>query len=163
MGLLASLNWRRIVMIVGTLLIAFGSGHIMQTAAVRNTPVAKTEATPDAAPLIRGTGQRPELPVPPAATLTPIFVTPPNLRDPLTRDQPLPSLPRDDAALVPQGAPCRASLEVKAKPVGTIRLTVSAPCWPSSGVQIRHSGLTISETLDTQGRLVIDLPALTTT
>ncbi len=163
MSLFASLNWRRVLMIVGTLLIAFGSGHVMQTAAVKNTPIAKPGATPDAAPLIRGADQPPELPVPPAATLTPIFVTPPNLRDRVTRDQPLLQLPRDDARLVPQGAPCRANLKAEAKPAGMIGLTVSAPCWPSSKIEIRHSGLNITETFDAQGRLEIDLPALSAT
>ena len=163
MSLLASLNWRRVVMIVGTLLIAFGSGHVMQTAAVKNTPVANTGVAPDAAPLMRGADGPPELPVPPAATLTPIFLTPPDMRDRVIQDQPTPALPHDEARLVPQGAPCRPNLEINAKPAAMIELTVSAPCWPSSSVQIRHSGLNITETLDAQGRLAIDLPALSAT
>ena len=160
MSLFASLNWRRALMIVGTLLIAFGSGHVMQTVAAKNTPVVSTGVEIDAAPLIRRTGEPPELPVPPAATLTPILQAPPNSRDRMTRDQPVPLLPRDEARLVPQGAPCRAELVTKAKPAGIIGLTMSAPCWPSSPIEIRHSGLSITETLDAQGRLSIDLPAL---
>jgi hypothetical protein len=160
MSLLASLNWRRVLMIVGTLLVAFGSGHVMQTVAVKNTPMANTGVAPDAAPVIRGANGPPELPVPPAATLIPILATPPNLRGRVRKDQPLPPLPRDEARLAPQGAPCRASLETKAKPAGMIGLTISAPCWPSSTVQIRHGGLSVTETLDAQGRLTIDVPAL---
>jgi hypothetical protein len=160
MSLLASLNWRRVLMIVGTLLVAFGSGHVMQNLAVRNIPVANTGVAPDAAPVIRGANGPPELPVPPAATLTPILETPPNLRGRVNKDHPLPLLPRDEARLTLQGAPCRASLEAKAKPAGMIGLTISAPCWPSSTVQIHHGGLNVTDTLDAQGRLVIDVPAL---
>ena len=160
MSLFASLNWRRALMIVGTLLIAFGSGHVMQSVSTKNTSVANTGLAPDAAPLIRRADGPPELPVPPAATLTPILGTPPNLRDRMTRDRPTPLFPRDEARLVPQGAPCRAELATLEKPAGMIGLTITAPCWPSSPVQIRHSGLEISETLDAQGRLSVDLPAL---
>ncbi len=160
MNLFAALNWRRALMIVGTLLVAFASGHVMQSLAVNNTPLVNTGIAPDAAPLLRRAGEPPELPVPPAATLTPILQTPPSLRDRVTRDQPAPLLPRDEARLVPLGAPCRAELVTTAKPAGIIGLTISAPCWPSSPVHIRHSGLNITETLDAQGRLSIDLPAL---
>ncbi|MGI9389746.1 MAG: hypothetical protein ACR2O1_06790 [Boseongicola sp.] len=160
MSLLASLKRRRVLMIVGTLIIAFGSGHLMQSASFDKSYLTEVATNSGATSLFKSVAEFPETPVPPAAALAPKLETPPKLRNRVARDKPLPLFPREEAQLVPQGAPCRANLESKAKPVGMIGLTITANCWPSSQVQIRHSGLNITETLDPQGRLEIDLPAL---
>ncbi|MGI9394718.1 MAG: hypothetical protein ACR2OY_08730 [Boseongicola sp.] len=160
MSLLASLKRRRVLMIVGTLIIAFGCGHLMQSASFDKSYLTEVATNSGAAKLFRNAAESPETPVPPAAALAPKLATPPKLRNRVTRDIPLPPFPREEASLVPQGAPCRAKLETKTKPVGMISLAITANCWPSSQVEIRHSGLSITEMLDAQGHLEIDLPAL---
>ena len=59
MGFLGSLDIRRAVMIVGTLLIAFGVGHVMQSTVGRDQDMATVGDEPDAAPLLRAPAPRP--------------------------------------------------------------------------------------------------------
>ena len=74
---------RRAFTAIAVLLIAFGSGHVMQTVLVDEEGHAATGEAPNAAPILKDESRTPPLPVPPAATLVPIRLeTPPRLRRP---------------------------------------------------------------------------------
>ena len=78
-----SIDRRRAATALIALVIAFGSGHLMQTVLADDPGVAATGDMPDAAPILKNEGRTPPLPVPPAATLVPIVLkTPPPLRRP---------------------------------------------------------------------------------
>ena len=78
-----NLDRRRVITALIVLLIAFGTGHVMQTVLADREGVAATGDAPEAAPILKDGGRTPKLPVPPAATLVPIVLkTPPPLRRP---------------------------------------------------------------------------------
>mgnify|MGYP006897427385 CR=1 FL=1 len=97
---------RRVIYILSVMALAFSAGHIMQTVLVSDTDVAIRGIVPDAEPGVRAGTAAPNLPVPPAATLTP-FEAPEAGSDDLGSDDPatpvLPVLPLEDASLGPQG------------------------------------------------------------
>ena len=125
---LASLNWRRVVLIVGTLLVAFGSGHVMQTILVEPSDVATTGDAPDAAPVLRNSEEPPELPVPPAATLTPILHSPVSPRGRIADDLPLPKLPVDREVRIEFQQSCETLVDARPGSGGLLLVDVYAPC-----------------------------------
>lgn len=160
MRFFASLNWRRVLMIIGTLLIAFACGHFMQSGFAGNTPVATTTDGPDAGPILRGIEEPPELPVPPAATLTPIRF---ERMQPSTASHTAwvrPLTPPDDIAQKPQGAPCRTSAIATPRPAGLLRIDITAPCLPNTRVLLQHHEISVDLSLDESGALRLDLPVL---
>ncbi|MBE2276652.1 MAG: hypothetical protein IAE87_10175 [Rhodobacteraceae bacterium] len=56
--------------------------------------------------------------------------------------------------------PCGPVLTLTAAPQAMISVVLSSPCQPGSRVVLRHAGMTVAETLDDKGILVLDLPAL---
>ncbi len=56
--------------------------------------------------------------------------------------------------------PCDPVLTLTAAPQAMISVVLSSPCQPGGRVVLRHAGLTVAETLDGKGILVLDLPAL---
>jgi hypothetical protein len=157
---LVAQHWRRAVMIVGTLLIAFGSGYVMQTGLQSDTPVSTNGVFPDAAPLIRDAEQPRTLPIPPAATLHPIRLDRPVIGRVPPGDAPVRDLPHDSAALVPAGVPCRSDAAVTALPAGMLQIVLNAPCDAAGTVRLRHGPLDIAAVLDASGRAQIELPVL---
>lgn len=59
-------------------------------------------------------------------------------------------------------AACDMRLELSPAPAAMIRLSLAAPCHAGERVVIRHAGLAFSEMLGADGRLRLQVPALTT-
>lgn len=146
---LSSLSIRRAATAVVVLLIAFLSGHIMQTILVDTAPVSSVGDAPDAAPTIRTLEDPKPLPVPPAATLVPILDTPPVLPDR--------ALQADERAR----RACEPRLFLTPAPAGTLTITFRAPCDPGHRLRIRQGAVEFAQDLDAEGRLSLRMPAFT--
>ena len=160
MGFLGSLDIRRAVMIVGTLLIAFGVGHVMQSTVGRDQDMATVGDEPDAAPLLRAPAQDPALPVPPAATLSPMELPVPEARIPIDSEAFLTPDLRQNRDISPYGFPCTVSMRVTAAPAAMLDVRLDAPCRPDETVTFAHEGLTFTQATDGFGLLRVQIPAL---
>ena len=151
MSFFSALDARRAVTVVVVLVLAFLSGHVMQTVLIDDDPVASISEGPDAAPVIETVQEPKPLPTPPAATLMPILERPPILpARPLDADQDLASVKA-----------CDQRLFLTPAPAGTFFLNFRAPCDGGSAVSIRQGALKFAQTLDETGRLELRMPALT--
>ncbi len=153
MSFFSTLDKRRAATIVGVLLIAFLSGHLMQNVLINSTPVASITAAPDAAPVLKSLEERRPLPTPPAATLMPIL------------DQPV-ILPRrveepNDGERY-ANAGCAPKLFTTKAPAAMITLSLRAPCHPVRLVGIEQGSFAASAYTDENGRMTVKLPALET-
>ena len=153
MSAFSSLSKRRATTFVVVVLIAFLSGHVMQTALVDDQPVASVTSGPDAAPILRSGEERRPLPTPPAATLMPILERPPILP---TRAQ-----SSEDLAQTAKTQGCTPRLFLTPAPAGTVSLSFRAPCDGGAQVDIRQGLVLASQMLDETGRMMIRMPALT--
>ncbi|SMX24921.1 hypothetical protein BOA8489_03054 [Boseongicola aestuarii] len=154
---------RRVILIVSVMLLAFSAGHIMQNVLARDMHVAVRSGAKEVERDLRRASQAPGLPVPPAATLTP-FKTPEFApSDRITDDPPLPEPPQEDASARPLGAPCRIEVDAIAGDAGLIWLEIAAPCSGGEVVTVAQAGMVVDWALDEDGRLSVDLPALTAT
>lgn len=150
MGFLASLDRRRVATVLVVLLIAFLTGHVMQTVLAEDKPVATIDAGPDAAPELKRGEQPKPLPVPPAATLVPIGsegVAPVRAGG---------SAPDRDA----RGSGCTPVLRLTEAPAATLKVEVEAPCDGGARVALRQGPVVVEGVTDAEGRLVMRLPAL---
>ncbi|MCO6384236.1 hypothetical protein [Oceanicola sp. 502str15] len=55
---------------------------------------------------------------------------------------------------------CSLALSAKAREAAMVRLTLSAPCSPGEPVTLKHGPLTFTEVTDNEGKLTVDVPAL---
>lgn len=159
MRFFASLKVPRAVTIIGTLLIAFFCGHLMQNVLANSSDVATTGTAPNAAPILEDEETLPELPVPPAATLLPI-----RLEQPVRRVGGEPSklsfeLPLDEATGRQINDPCSAVATAEPRTAGRFLLTLDAPCSVGKVVRVEQADLTLSFRLSTEGTLAAELPA----
>ena len=153
MRFIKSLDRRRVATIVVVGLVAFLTGHFMQTVLAETNPVASITDGPDAAPVLRSIEEPRPLPTPPAATLVPILRRPPVMPDRVDEYAAL-----SPAAPKPVPVSCDPALELRAAPAATLQIVVTAPCAPSSPVLVRHGPLSTTETTDDKGRLVHSFP-----
>ncbi|SDI80733.1 hypothetical protein [Aliiruegeria lutimaris] len=146
--------------------IAFSTGYVMQNAdalaarfggndkpdQVRLDTTAQVEAD-IAAPLAELSEEEPLVPVEPAVAA---------LGRPATQayaSRLAELLPEPEPE--PEPAPlCEASLTAKAKPSAMLALEITAPCEAGKRVEIRHEALVFAETLDSSGKLQIQMPVL---
>lgn len=150
MGFFASLDKRRWVTVLATLLLAFLSGHVMQTVLADRADVATTEDGPDAGPALRDADEgRKALPVPPAATLIPIILRPPVMPDRV--DEPHASTEREG---------CTPVLVVSAAPAATVRLQLEAPCHALETVSVQQGDIQADVKVGENGSLQLRMPAL---
>jgi hypothetical protein len=159
MGFLASLDRRRVLTAIIALVLAFGSGHLMQTVLRDDNSVATFGDQPDAAPVLRRNETQRPLPTPPAATLTPILERPPVLPGRAAEGRQGPIRFYDDASLSPFGLPCEPVMTVDVRKAAMLEIALSAPCNPGARITIRHGDLSISAKADGYGRLAVRLPA----
>ena len=152
MSIFSSLDVRRVATVVAVLVIAFLSGHVMQTWLVDDAPLASAPTGPDAAPALESVTDPKPLPTPPAATLVPILERPPVL----------PSRPMDaeQDTLAAAPAACDPRLFLTPAPAGTFTLSYRAPCDAHAAVTIRQGPLLATQNLDSDGRLTVRIPAL---
>lgn len=163
MSVLNTATRRRVILIVSVMLLAFSAGHIMQNVLARDMELAVRSGASDVERDLRRGTEAPGLPVPPAATLTP-FKSPEFIpSDRITDDPPLPDPPQEDASARPLGAPCRVEVDAIAGDAGLIWLEISAPCSAGEVVTVAQAGMAVDWALDEDGRLSVDLPALTAT
>lgn len=155
MGVFFALDKRRVATVVAVLLIAFLSGHLMQTILADDAPVASVRDAPDAAPAIRRAEEPKPLPTPPAATLMPILERPPVL--PGRAAEPDRAGGRDARA-----DPCLPRAFVTPTVAAMVTVTLRAPCHPETLVTLRQGPLVASQITDGEGRLNVRLPALET-
>lgn len=159
MGFPASLDRRRALTAIIALVLAFGSGHLMQTVLRDDSSVATFGTQPDAAPVLRRNETPRPLPTPPAATLTPILERPPVLPGRAAEDRQGPVRLYDDARLSPFGLPCQPVMTVDVRTAAMLEVAVSAPCNPAAEIAFRHGGLSITASADGYGALTVWLPA----
>ncbi len=162
MNFLSALDWRRPLLIVGTLLAAFASGHFMQNGLPVGRELAITSDAPDAGPIIERSDEIPELPVPPAATLIPMGLEPAPSGNGIADDSPLPNIPRDEATGRQVVDPCIATAVAEPLIGGRVLISLEASCVAGKQVEIRQDMISVSYQLDTEGRAVIEMPALDT-
>lgn len=153
MRAISSLGKRRVTTFVVVAVLAFLSGHVMQTVLVDDDPVASVTSGPDAAPIMKSGDEPRPLPTPPAATLIPILERPPILP---TRPQPSEVYAQSSGI---EG--CLPRLFLTPAPAGTVSLSFRAPCDGGAQVKISQGLVLASQTLDDAGRLSIRMPALT--
>lgn len=153
MSAFSSLNKRRVTTFVVVVLLAFLSGHVMQTVLVDDVPVASVTSGPDAAPIMESGEQPQPLPTPPAATLVPILERPPIL--------PKRAQSVEDQTQATKSGGCASRLFLTPAPAGTVSMSFRAPCDGGAQIGIRQGPVVASQTLDTTGRLTIRMPALT--
>ncbi len=72
----------------------------------------------------------------------------------------VPAKPPVAAVPVSPAASCDVSLTLTAAPQAMIAVSIAAPCAAGERVVLRHAGLAVAESLDAQGNLMLDLPAL---
>ena len=154
MRFFSSLDRRRIATFVVVLVVAFLTGHVMQTVLADTNPLASIKDGPDAAPVLRQIEEPKPLPTPPAATLVPIILRPPVL----------PERVEEHASLSPLAPTlsCDPVLEVRPAPAATLRVLLKAPCARNESVTVRHGLLNASGVTDGTGRFDMRLPALET-
>lgn len=72
----------------------------------------------------------------------------------------LPAKPPVMATPVSPAPSCDIALVLTAAPQAMIAVSITAPCAAGERVVLRHAGLAVAESLDDQGKLLLDLPAL---
>lgn len=159
MDFFASFDRKRVITAIVVLLIAFGTGHVMQTV-LAGQPTATLEDAPDATPTLKNAGEPRPLPVPPAATLTPISLQPGALPESLTTDPARSMTLPDETALSPFGLPCDPVLSLTPAIGAMVEVTLLAPCNPREPVVLDHAGLKIEAETDGLGMLRLSVPAL---
>ena len=157
MGFLATLDKRRIATVLVVLLIAFLTGHVMQTVLADKEPVAAINGGPDAAPVLRSNEDPKPLPTPPAATLMPILERPPLL--PRRVQEPM-RIWRDAKMAEPD---CTASATAQPSPAATVTLRIDAPCHKGATVRVRQGQIVADAYTNAQGKLTMRMPALSET
>lgn len=160
MNFLAGLGRRRLFSAFAALVIAFGAGHLMQSVLAENTPLAKVDDMPDAAPLLRSADGPLSFPTPPAATLVPLNPTPPIMPNRVDKPEPVSPQTWDDARMSPFGFDCTPNLTTAVLDAAMIEVVYFAPCDPSRPVTLRHGGLEIDLMTDPYGRAETIIPAL---
>lgn len=158
MSFFASMDRKRVLTGIVTMLIAFGTGHIMQ-AMVAPKATATLEEPADVAPVLRSRDGSKPLPVPPAATLTPISLQPGLDPARARKTSPRSVLLPDDAAFSPFGLPCAPQLELTAAQSAMIEARLLAPCHVGQVVTFDHAGLEIEARTDALGMITLALPA----
>ena len=152
MSAFSSLDVRRVATVVVVLVLAFLSGHLMQTVLRDDKPVASVPQGPDAAPVLESVEEPRPLPTPPAATLMPILERPPIL----------PTRPQDQVDdITATIEACDPRLFLTPAPAGTFTLAFRAPCDGGANITIRQGPLLAAQMLDDTGRLSLRMPALT--
>lgn len=159
MSIFASLDRKRVVTAVVVMAIAFVTGHVMQSL-VNGEPTATLEDAPDATPTLKSTGDPRALPVPPAATLTPILLQPDALPDSMTGDAFVPLQLPEDAAFSPFGLPCTPVLSLTPAIGAMVDVTLLAPCNPREAVVLDHAGLKIEAETNGLGMVTLSIPAM---
>jgi len=129
---------RRAATVAVVLLIAFLTGHIMQTVLADRDPVVRMDEAPAAAPELRRRDVPRPLPVPPAATLVPIIHSPGS---------------RVDAACDPQ-------MTLSAVRDAAVAVAILAPCSAGRGVSLTDGTLRVDGRLDARGAYSVTIPAL---
>lgn len=159
MKFLLALGRRRLIYALVALVVAFGSGVIMQTVLVDQTPMATVDTMPEAMPRFRSSGEALRLPTPPAATLVP-FPPPPVMPDRVkTPDRAAPDV-QDDARLSPFGFDCAPELVLTRREAAMIEAKLFAPCDQGQIFTFRHDALEFEMATDPWGRAKAVLPAL---
>lgn len=137
---------RRIGRFLTVVAIALAAGHLAQTLATRKpVPVAALRAVPtkivelSASPDDAGTTAQP-------VTLA---KTIPDGRDFLT-----------PAAGAAGARDCMPELTASTEPGAKVALTLRAPCDTGARVVVAHGGLTVTERVATNGRMLLEIPAL---
>jgi hypothetical protein len=69
----------------------------------------------------------------------------------------------DGGATQSEVSACAATLETRPVAAAMVDLTLSVPCEPNARVTLHHNGMMVSEITDTNGRLVVQMPALSQT
>lgn len=159
MDFLRALNPRRVVLIVATLLLAFASGHLMQSGLL--TEIVSVDDGSDAAPSLPGARRDPALPAPPAATLAPMDLPPPQIQrsESLNDSAATPGV-APDSRFSPYGLSCDVMLDVEAVPGAMLQIEIDAPCHPDREVMIDHEGVVIADRTNAFGHLSLKFPAL---
>ena len=137
---------RRAATVAVVLLIAFLTGHFMQTVLADRDPVVRMEEGPDAAPELRRRNVPKPLPVPPAATLVPISAPP--------------ALPEIETDVRPSIDGCAPSVVVSPVPGAAVEVIVTAPCRPGHAVTLTDGALRLDGQLDARGSYRVRLPSL---
>jgi hypothetical protein len=160
MGLFASIDRRRAATAAVALLIALGAGHFMQATVAGEEGVATLGDDPEAAPILKsGTNPR-KLPVPPAATLTPIRVQPKALPERVTIDpRPNPYVP-EDAAFSPYGLPCAPKMTVDLAGAAMLDVTISSPCRPDTKLTVEYADILLDGITNDFGLFTSSIPAM---
>mgnify|MGYP001815053103 CR=1 FL=1 len=151
MGFFASLDWRRVLTACSALVIAIGSGHVMQ-----DFLTADPMSTAADLPILSKPTDPLPLPKDPVESRMVGLVVPPVLMD-----RPYPDRQKQDL-LIPEtsGDPCRAALALEPQPAAMVRISAWYPCAPSQRARLIHEGLELEFVTDSEGRLRLDLPAL---
>ncbi len=129
---------RRAATVAVVLLIAFLTGHIMQTVLADRDPVVRMDEAPDAAPELRRRDTPRPLPVPPAATLVPISHSTDGHAD----------------------AGCDPRMTLSAVGDAAVAVTVLAPCSAGQGVSLTDGTLRVDGQIDARGTYFVTIPAL---
>ncbi len=129
---------RRAATVAVVLLIAFLTGHIMQTVLADRDPVVRMDEAPDAAPELRRRNVPPPLPVPPAATLVPISDSPGSRVDPA----------------------CDPQMTLSAVGDAAVAVAILAPCSAGEGLFLTDGTFRLDGRLDTRGAYSVTIPAL---
>lgn len=160
MEILRKLGARRAVTALLALLIAFGAGYLVQVVFADRTPLAKVDHLPDAAPLLRSSGEAPALPTPPAATLVPLMPPPPVLPDRVDQPESTEMEDWDDARTSPFGFDCAPSMTLKLRDASIVEASLLAPCDLEKRVSFLHDKLRVDVMTDAFGRAKVLIPAL---
>lgn len=180
------MNRKRSLIRAGAVLgVALAAGHLVQKTMMEPrataeaprpeniTPVA-ADATVPVNPLLpagAALGQDTVVPAPASEVaakpevVAPVAPPPAPVTAALTPE--IPAVPKPAPVVTPapvvEAVSCAPSLSLAAAPQAMIEVTVTAACDAGARVVLRHAGLTVAETLDDQGKLLIDLPALEAT
>ncbi len=158
------------ILAIGTATCAFAIGYVMQFGlpfgATPSGPVEVTGITDTAAPSAVETeadqpavtaSALPSLPTPEAA--------PARLPDAPVEMAAIDSATTSDATILPEEAPeagfaCDITATAEAEAGAMVALDVSAPCHGSERLTVHHSGLMFTATMQPDGTLSLDVPAL---
>jgi hypothetical protein len=167
------LEWkRRIARVVAVLSVALAAGHLVQTKAAQEQARHSLEATPEAIePVAAGpetTKPRPVtaelLPIPkvPLVVLAPPVMQQPVLPAPAAADPAPKADVSEQAAATTTENVCPVTLDLVAKPVAMIGISLVAACHGNERVVVQQDGLTFTALTNATGGLFLDMPALTT-
>lgn len=146
MKFLASLTRRRGFLAAAAMMMAFGTGVVMQHFLADSAILARMQAEP--APVLEADVVEPDFPEPPVheARVAEDVHTVPRLWD--------------DARISPFGFDCAPELTVSVGDAAMLRVDVFAPCNPLQLVALGHDLLEVDVTTDAYGRATTILPAL---